>query len=125
MDTLDLLLKMDVPNAPEQEVKQLRLSQLASGDVIFKLRGMTYNRVAEITKQHSEEYNVHIVLAGVVSPDLKSAGLLEKYGAATPADLVKKMLLPGEIEDLSRSIEKLSGYRMDTLAEVKKNKHRS
>jgi hypothetical protein len=30
------------------------------------------------------------------------------------------MLLPGEIEDLSRTIEKLSGYRTDTIEEIKK-----
>ncbi|MFQ9792971.1 MAG: hypothetical protein ACLRX7_06850 [Acutalibacteraceae bacterium] len=30
------------------------------------------------------------------------------------------MLLPGEIEDISREIEKLSGYRVVTLKEIKK-----
>lgn len=115
MDTLDLLLKMDVSGLPTKKMKQKRLSELAGGDVVFELRALTYARSAEITKQHSEEQNVHIVLAGVISPDLKSAELAEKYEAATPAELVKKLLLPGEVEDMSREIERLSGFRIDTM----------
>lgn len=118
MNTLDLLLKMDVPEVPHKSVKLRRLSKLAGGDVVFELRGLTYSRAAEISKQHPEDSNVHILLAGVVAPDMKSSELAEKYGAATPAELVKKMLLPGEVEDISRQIEKLSGYRTDTLDEV-------
>ena len=63
---------------------------------------------------------VHIVLAGVKAPDFKDKALLSKYGAATPAELVKKLLLPGEITDMSREIEKLSGYRTSTIEEIKK-----
>ena len=33
---------------------------------------------------------------------------------------LKKMLLPGEIEDISKAIEKLSGYRTNTIEEIKK-----
>ena len=64
--------------------------------------------------------SVHIVLAGVISPDLKSEELKKKYNAVTPVELVKNMLLPGEIEDISREIEKLSGYRTTTIEEIKK-----
>ena len=45
--------------------------------------------------------------------------LKEKFGGATPAETVKNMLLPGEIEDLSRAVERLCGYRMLTIEEVK------
>ncbi|WP_418271818.1 phage tail assembly chaperone [Intestinimonas sp.] len=31
----------------------------------------------------------------------------------------KAMLLPGEIEDLSRAVEKLCGYRANTIEEIK------
>ena len=34
--------------------------------------------------------------------------------------VVEKLLLPGEIEDLSREVEKLSGYRSVTIEQVKK-----
>jgi hypothetical protein len=65
--------------------------------------------------------NVHIVLAGVIEPNLKDKALMDKYKAPTPAELIKTMLLPGEIEDLSRAVERLSGYRSTTVEEVKKN----
>lgn len=120
MDTLDFLLKMDVPDLPTMQVKQKRLSEQAGGDVVLGLRALTYARSNEIRKFTGDDLNVHIVLAGVTSPDLKNPALMEKFDAATPAELVKKMLLPGEIEDLSRKIERLSGFRIDTLEDLKK-----
>lgn len=121
MDTLDLLLKANPMNLPEKKIKLKRLSNECGGDVIFGLRALTYNRAAEIKTAHAgADMEVHILLAGVISPDLKSEELKRKFNAATPAEMVKAMLLPGEIEDISREIEKLSGYRVTTLEEIKK-----
>lgn len=120
MDTLDLLLKADIPNLPEKEYKIKRLSEICGGPVVFRLKALPYNRAAELTRSQMDDMNVHIVLAGVIEPDLKSSALKDKYDAATPAELVKKMLLPGEIEDLSRAVEKLSGYRTVSIEEIKK-----
>lgn len=121
MDTLELLLKSNPQNLPEKQIKLKRLSKECGGDVIFSLKALTYNRVAEIKNAHTgREMEVHILLAGVTSPDLKSEELKKKYNAVTPAEMVKVMLLPGEIEDISREIEKLSGYRVATVEEVKK-----
>ncbi|MDK2811734.1 MAG: hypothetical protein PWR27_2443, partial [Petroclostridium sp.] len=72
------------------------------------------------TRAQMEDMEVHIILAGVIEPNLKSPELMTKYKAATPAEMVKKMLLPGEIIDISRAIERLSGYRTDTIEEIKK-----
>ncbi len=120
MNTLDLLLKAEIPDLPEKEYKIRRLSALCGGPVIFKLKGLPYNRAAELTKSQKDDLNVHILLAGVVEPNLKDSELQAKYGAVTPSELIKKMLLPGEIEDLSRAVERLSGYREITIAEIKK-----
>lgn len=121
MNTLDLLLKSEIPNLPEKEIKLKRLSKVCGEDVIFKLKALTYSRVAEIKNLHADsDMSIHIMLAGVVSPDLKSEELKRKYNSVTPVEMIKAMLLPGEIEDISREIEKLSGYRMTTVEEVKK-----
>lgn len=120
MNTLDLLLKADIPNLPEKEFKIKRLSNICGADIIFKLKAIPYSRAIEITKSQKDDMEVHIMLAGVVEPDLKSPELISKYNAATPAEMVKKMLLPGEIIDISRAIERLSGYRVDTIEEIKK-----
>jgi len=120
MDTLELLLRADIPDLPEKEFKIKRLSSICGAPVIFRIRALPYNRAAELTRDQKDDMNVHILLAGVVEPNLKSKELMEKYKAATPAELVKKMLLPGEVEDISRAVERLSGYRTSTVEEIKK-----
>ena len=63
-NTLDLLLKMDIPDLPEKEYKVKRLSSLCNTPVIFKLRALPYNRAAEITRMQKDDIDVHILLAG-------------------------------------------------------------
>jgi hypothetical protein len=123
-NVLDLLLKADpaaVAKLPEKEYKVKRLSQLCGEPVVFKLKAMPYSKAYDISTSITEDLPVHILLAGVVEPNLKDKALLEKYGAGTPAELVKKLLLPGEIETISKTIEQLSGYRVTVLEEIKKN----
>ncbi len=121
-DVLELLLNLDPPELPCKQVRLKRLSELCGRDVVFELKALPFSRVAEIKKTHAgdEEMGLHILLGGVTSPNLKDKRLAEKYHAHTPAELLKKLLLPGEIEDLSREIELLSGYRTLTLEDVKK-----
>lgn len=63
------------------------------------------------------DVEIHILLAGC--RELADPALQAKFGGATPVETVKAMLLPGEIADLSRAVERLSGYRRDTIREVK------
>lgn len=123
-NTLDLLLKMDIPSPQEKEVKIKRLSDLCGEPVIFKVKQLSYSRINEIREQHrfDGEISIFTVLAGSVSPNLKNPELLSKFKVPTPAELLKKMLLPGEIEDLDREIEYLCGYRYNTLEEVEEIK---
>ena len=120
MDVLELLLRKEISKLPEKEIRHKRLSKECGADVTFLLRGMPYETAHEITTSNRDDIEVHIVLAGLIEPSLKNNDLMKKYGAATPAELVKKLFLPGEITDISRAIERLSGYRIDTLEEVKK-----
>lgn len=118
-DVLDILLKRKVDPVATKEVKHIRLSKELGQDVVFKLKGLGYSRVAEL-KQMGDEMQIHILLAGVTEPSFKSKELMALYEAPTPAELVKKLLTPGEIEDLSRQIEILSGFRKETVEEIKK-----
>lgn len=117
--TLERLLAMDIAQPEEKQLKIKRLSAQSGDDVVFTIRELSYNRVSEIQKQ-SGDTSVHIVLAGVCDPDFKDKTLMEKYNAVTPAELVKKLLRPGEVEDLSREIQRLSGYLSDTVEDIKK-----
>lgn len=122
MNVLDILLQADVPQPQTKQFKQKRLSAACGHDILFTIRELGFSKVADIRKIHDDdgEMDLHIVLAGVVEPDLKNDDLKKKYSAPTPAELVKKLLLPGEIADLAREIEKLSGFRTATLEEIKK-----
>lgn len=119
-NVIDLLLNLEPQKLPEKEIKIKRLSKLCGADVVFKLRAMPYNKVADVRKLAGDDMGIDIALAGVVSPDLRDGRLLSKYKAVTPAELIKAMLLPGEIEDVSREIEKLSGYRSVVIEDIKK-----
>lgn len=119
---LDLLLGGSIPNVekdlPTATYKIDRLSAIAGHDVVFKLKALPYGKVHDI-ERFTQDVDVNILLAGCVEPSLKDERLQEKFGGATPADVVKKMLLAGEITDLSQAIERLSGYRRMTITEVK------
>lgn len=120
---LELLLKPEIPNVqkhlPTRAYKVKRMSELCGQDVVFQLRALPYGKVTELKESLSDDVNVHILLAGVTEPNLKDPALQAKFGGATPAETVKAMLLPGEIEDLSRAVEKLCGYRANTIEEIK------
>ncbi len=119
-DLLALLLRPELPNVlrelPTEQYKVKRLSELAGPDVVFTLRGLPYGKVEEL-REVRQEQELMILLAGC--PELKEPALMERFGGATPAETVKAMLLPGEIADLSRAVERLSGYRMNTIREIK------
>lgn len=121
-EMLDRLLKPEVANVqkdlPTGKYKVKRLSKAVGEDVIFTLRALPYGRVQDI-KGMAEDSEVAILLVGCVDPDLKDKALMEKFGGPTPAETVKGLLLPGEIEDMSRAVERLSGYRAETIEEVK------
>ncbi|MEA5085103.1 MAG: hypothetical protein VB018_13295 [Lachnospiraceae bacterium] len=120
MNVLELLLSNEPPKGKEKEFRIKRLSEAWGQEVVFRLKGLGYNRVMDMRNGDDKETSIQIVLSGVTSPNLKDQKLLTKYNAPTAGEMLKKLLLPGEIEDLSRAIEKLSGYRVATIEEIKK-----
>ena len=123
-DLLALLLRPELPNVqkelPTARYKVSRLSELAGQDVVFTLRGLPYGRVQRLRDEtDGGETEVDILLAGCVEPDLKAPELQERFGGVTPAETVKAILLPGEIADLSRAVERLCGYLRLTIEEIK------
>lgn len=122
-DLVSLLLRPELPNVqkelPTAKYKVNRLSELLGTDVVFTLKGLPYGKVQKLRESLFGDVDIHILLQGCVDPDLKDPALKDRFGGATPAETVKAMLLPGEIEDLSRAVERLCGYRRQTIDEVK------
>ena len=114
---LDMLLRPETPDVqrdlPQGEYVLPRLSRLYGQSFVLTLRAVTYAKALELADMADSE--VQTVLAGVVDPPLRDAALLERFGAATPAELVKRLLLPGELRAVSVEVERLSGYRGGAL----------
>ena len=117
---LDMMLRPEVvsvqDNLPTAKYEVKRLSRLLKEPVTLELRGLPYGKAQELRTMEMDQ-EIHILLAGC--PELKDPALKEKFGGVTPAETVKAMLLPGEIADLSRAVERLSGYRQNTIREIK------
>lgn len=122
-NVLDILLRPELPNVqkelPTAKYKIKRLSELLGEDVVFTLRALPYGKIDELRQGIGDDMSIQIVLAGVIDPNLRASELSQHFGGATPAETLKAMLLPGEIEDLSRAIERLCGYRTTTIEEIK------
>lgn len=119
MDILDILLRNEIPEDDIKEYKIKRLSELYKADVIIKLKPLTYSKIMEI-KETGNDMQIHIILGGDCEGLFKNKELMEKYSAATPAELVKKILKPGEINSISNEILSLSGYNKNMIEVVKK-----
>lgn len=103
-------------NLPRAQYEVKRLSRALGEPVVLELRALSYTRAQEL-RNLTEDVELHILMAGC--PELKDPALQNKFGGATPAETVKAMLLPGEIVELSRAVERLAGYRKSTIRELK------
>ena len=123
---LDQLLRPEVQSVqdalPTAEYEIKRLSRLCGEPVTVTLKALPYGRTQDL-KDMKEDVEIHILLAGC--RELGDPALQQKFGGATPVENIKAMLLPGEIEDLSRAVERLTGYRMNTIREVKNESGRA
>lgn len=122
---LDMLLRSDCPNVlknlPTKKVECVTMSKRLGVKAVFTIRALPYGKAEQIRGMHSEQdTNLHILLNGCVEPDWRDSGLLNPAeGIVTPLDAIQSRMLAGEIADLAMAIEKLSGFRQNTLKEVK------
>ncbi|MBS6501886.1 MAG: hypothetical protein KH415_09675 [Clostridium sp.] len=122
LNTLDLLLKSNIKEfaIPTKEIKIKRLSEKLNNDVVFKVKALGLDKIKELRETNSGDFNIHTIIEGVIEPSFKDKNLIEKFGAITPVDLIKKLLVPGEIDDVFYEISKLSGYNGSTIEDIKK-----
>lgn len=121
INLLDLLLSAKTP-VLEKQIEMKRMSEELGRPVVFTIRALSYNTMNEFINGKADP-DVRTVMEGLVAPDLKDASLLDKYGAATPIELLKdlRFIRPGEITFLAIEIQKLSGYSKDVFGDVVKN----
>ena len=117
---LDLLLRPETVNVrknmPRARYELPRLTELYGEPFVLELQGVPYGRALELRDMADSE--VQTVLAGDAAGVWKSAELQKKQNAATPAELVTNLLLPGEIRAVSVAVEQLTGFRKPVLKPV-------
>lgn len=101
----------------------------------FTIRAMTGKEFNEYqqaaTKIHKGQrvdfnsalFREKVIINHTVEPNFKDADFIKKAGCVTPEQLLNKVLLAGEIAELSNQISILSGFDtdMDEMVEEAKN----
>ena len=124
VSVLDLLLRPELPDVrrelPEKRVEVKRLSRLAGEPVVFRLKALTYDQTRRVQDKPRGEQAVEMVLLGCTEPNWRAPGLLDPAkNIATPIDAIKAKLTAGEIDELAVEIQRLGGYIVRALEDVK------
>ena len=118
---------LDVDTVPEKTVVIPRLDipvtiKGITGKQVFALRNKcTYKKKTRrgITEEFDgEAFNCGLIALATVKPNWGDSKLLSKFKASGPEEVIKKVLLAGELESLGDAILDLSGYNVE-LEDVK------
>lgn len=135
VNVLDLLLGSDVGEItlPTTQVEITRLSAVYGKPFVLTCRALTPEKFEEVqemavtVKNKDVDLDVNllqlfVVMEGVVDeagkPMFKSKDLMAKFKASTPKELVRKILLSGEISHVYGTISNLSGFGDDSVKTV-------
>jgi len=129
MSLLDKLLQADVEKLTEKPNKKYevkRLSEKLKTKFELELIALSPKRYAEIQRLTVElnkkgsfkdintfEPKILTLLEGIKEPSLKDKKLLDHFNVPTPKELILKLFLSGEIDDIKDEIDILSGYEKD------------
>jgi hypothetical protein len=124
MNSIDKLLKMDAGKIkmPEKVVTK-KLAKLGT-EIDFPCVAINPKRYAEIQESAYElkggsirrinldKMRTLTIIEGCPSI-FKSKELMEHFSCPTPPELIAKLLIAGEIDDLFAAINELNGYEQD------------
>ncbi len=116
IDVVDKLLQLE----DEKATRTIYLKRL---DLALTIRPITTSELYELRRRckfknlrtgaettDDEKFQLGIIVTGTVSPNWKDERLLSKYNVLTGEDVVKKVLLPGEVVAVFEEIIDLSGF---------------
>lgn len=136
VNILDLLLGADIGEIklPTKQLEITRLSEIFGKPFILTCRALTPEKYEEVQdmalsvqgKDVDLDVNllqIFVTIEGVVDDSgkllFKNTELMSKFKAQTPKELVRKLLLSGEIASVHSTISELSGFGDDAVKEVK------
>ena len=131
MNTIERLLKMDAGKIkmPEKDIK-MKLKKLDNEEFVFPCKAVDPEIVAELQESALEfsdgnidkikMYHTKVMTIVEGCPSVfKSQELMKHFNAATPKELVKKLLVSGEMDELNNKINELGGYDKKKDKEIK------
>ncbi len=126
----EFLNKNTVDNLTAEVIFSERLKDNDGKFFKAKIKAMTdgefedYRKRSMTTKKGGKfeldllQFNSQIVVGNTLDPNFKDADSIKSVGAATPQQYLSKVLLAGEIAELSKQIQRFSGFETD-LEELK------
>lgn len=137
VNILDLLLGSDVGEIklPTKEVEITRLSHVYGAPFILTIKAITPAKFEEIQDMSIDvkgkdadiditQLQLFTVIEGVVdatgAPMFKNKELMSKFKVSTPKDLVRAILLSGEIAKIYGEISELAGFGDNAVKRSKK-----
>lgn len=135
-NVLDLLLGSDINiiEMPKQEVELKRLSEKFGAPFIVVCEALSQDKYEEVQdlaiEVNGKDFDINmnllqtfIVIEGVRDQSgnllFKNKDLMSKFKAPTPKELVRKLILSGELTGLYTTISNLSGFGNGAVEEVK------
>ena len=136
VNVLDLLLGSDIGEIklPTKTMEITRLSGVFGAPFIITISALSPDRYEEVqdmavsVKGKDADIDISllqvlVVMEGVIDPNgnpmFKNKDLKAKFKASTPKELVRKLLLSGEIANIYGEIANLSGFGEGSVTEVK------
>lgn len=112
---------LDADSVPEKTVKLERIGipvtlRGLTGKQVFSIRERCTERkekkgrIAE--RMDEEQFNTALIAAATVQPNWGDSKLLAKYNASGPEEVIKRLLLAGELSALGDVVLDLSGFNI-------------
>ncbi len=138
MNLQEFLNKNNTADIKEEVVISNRLKNPETGELYkFQIRALTdrewenaRNEAMTLPRKSKERgkfnqslFNERVVISATLYPNFKDAESIQAVGCTTPEQYLHKVLLPGEIAELSAKISEISGFTEDLeeLTEEAKN----
>lgn len=131
LNTVEKLLKIDTGSlkTPEKDVT-LKLKKLNNEEFTFPCKAVDAEYVSELQEKSiqikkgdmsiTRTFDTKVLTIVEGCPTVfKDKPLMKHFGAASPKDLVSKLLVSGEIDELKNQIDALGGYDEDEEEEIK------
>lgn len=132
MNLTEMLLSSDIKDfeLPTKELEVKRLSEVYKQPFIVCFRAMRPDEEEEVQRDcmtitkdgvsvDSSKMKYMTAAKCLINPDIKNKELQSKFQVPNHFELLKKLLLVGEVTAVYEEIQKLSGYGKDKVEEIK------